>query len=67
MLIKPRFVNCEKWRSTFGGGVDDLVKNFEYVEKPKVFEYYPQYYHKIDKVCIAHTPLPLYHRRATPR
>jgi hypothetical protein len=30
--------------------VDDLTKYFEYVEKPKVFEYYPQYYHKTDKV-----------------
>ena len=30
--------------------MDDLVNNFEYVEKPKVFEYYPQYYHKTDKV-----------------
>jgi hypothetical protein len=26
-----------------------LVQNFVYTEKPKVFEYYPQYYHKTDK------------------
>ena len=43
-----RFVDCEKWRQEFK--VDDLVQNFVYVEKPKVFEYYPQYYHKTDKV-----------------
>lgn len=30
--------------------VDEIVKDFVYVEKPKVFEYYPQYYHKTDKV-----------------
>ena len=48
MLICVRFIACEKWRKEFG--VDDLVRNFEYVEKPKVFEYYPQYYHKTDKV-----------------
>ena len=29
--------------------MDNLVKNFEYKEKPQVFEYYPQYYHKTDK------------------
>ena len=43
-----RFIDCEKWRREFG--VDDIVKNFVYVEKPKVFEYYPQFYHKTDKV-----------------
>lgn len=46
--ISLRFINCEKWRKDFK--VDDLVRNFEYKEKPKVFEYYPQYYHKTDKV-----------------
>lgn len=43
-----RFIECEKWRKEFG--VDYLVRNFSYDEKPKVFEYYPQYYHKTDKV-----------------
>lgn len=47
-LILDRFVDCEKWRKEFG--TDDLARNFNYVEKPKVFEYYPQYYHKTDKV-----------------
>ncbi|KAI4207979.1 MAG: hypothetical protein LQ346_000316 [Caloplaca aetnensis] len=46
-LAKQMFVDCEKWRKEFG--VDDLVRNFDYKEKPKVFEYYPQYYHKTDK------------------
>jgi hypothetical protein len=46
-----RFIDSEKWRKDFG--TDDLVRNFVYVEKPKVFEYYPQYYHKIDKVPLS--------------
>ncbi|GAD93274.1 phosphatidylinositol transporter, putative [Paecilomyces variotii No. 5] len=44
---KIMFVDCEKWRKEFG--TDDLVRTFEYTEKPQVFEYYPQYYHKTDK------------------
>lgn len=47
LTLGVRFVDCEKWRKEFG--VDDLVKNFTYEEKPKVFEFYPQYYHKTDK------------------
>lgn len=46
-----RFVGCEKWREEFG--TDDLVKTFDYQEKEKVFEYYPQYYHKTDKVVLS--------------
>lgn len=42
-----RYQDCEKWRKEFK--VDSIVKDFVYVEKPKVFEYYPQYYHNIDK------------------
>ncbi|KAJ5683393.1 Sec14 cytosolic factor [Penicillium macrosclerotiorum] len=44
---KAMFVNCEKWRKEFG--TDDLPRTFEYPEKPEVFKYYPQYYHKTDK------------------
>ena len=47
-----RFLDNEKWREEFG--VDDLVLNFNYSEKPQVFEYYPQYYHKTDKVWPWH-------------
>jgi hypothetical protein len=43
-----RFIDCEKWRKEFG--TDELPRTFEYKEKPKVSEYYPQYYHKTDKV-----------------
>lgn len=43
-----RFIECEKWRKEFG--TDDLVRTFDYTEKPQVFAYYPQYYHKTDKV-----------------
>ncbi|KAL8713945.1 MAG: hypothetical protein Q9220_002091 [cf. Caloplaca sp. 1 TL-2023] len=46
-LAKQMFLDCEKWRKEFG--VDSLVRNFDYKEKPKVFEYYPQFYHKTDK------------------
>jgi len=46
-LAKQMFIDNEKWRKEFG--VDGLVRSFEYTEKPKVFEYYPQYYHKTDK------------------
>lgn len=45
-----RFIDCEKWRKEFG--VDYLIRNFKYEEKPQVFQYYPQYYHKTDKVGL---------------
>lgn len=48
-LMVDRFEECEKWRKDFGGGVDNLVRTFDYKEKPQVFAYYPQYYHKTDK------------------
>jgi hypothetical protein len=47
-------VDSEKWRSEFGGGVDELTRTFEYPEKKEIFQYYPQYYHKTDKVCSYH-------------
>lgn len=51
VLTVPRFIDCEKWRSEYAGvGVEELVRTFDYKEKPQVFEYYPQYYHKTDKV-----------------
>ncbi|KXL49865.1 MAG: hypothetical protein FE78DRAFT_139082 [Acidomyces sp. 'richmondensis'] len=46
---KKMFIDSEKWRKEFGGGVDKLAETFEYPEKEKMFEYYPQYYHKTDK------------------
>ncbi|KAI9831198.1 MAG: cytosolic factor, phosphatidylinositol/phosphatidylcholine transfer protein [Phylliscum demangeonii] len=46
-LAKQMFTECEKWHKEFG--VDYLVRNFTYEEKAKVFEYYPQYYHNVDK------------------
>lgn len=48
-LTGCRFIDSEKWRKDFGGGVDKLAETFEYPEKEKMFEYYPQYYHKTDK------------------
>jgi hypothetical protein len=51
-----RFIECEKWRKEFG--TDELVKTFEYTEKPQVFQYYPQYYHKTDKVSVSQSHKP---------
>ncbi|KAL9090966.1 MAG: hypothetical protein Q9159_001709 [Coniocarpon cinnabarinum] len=48
-LSKQMFVDCEKWRTSFQGGVDELVQHFDYKERPEVFKFYPQYYHKTDK------------------
>lgn len=48
-----RFIDSEKWRASYAGvGVEELVRTFDYKEKPEVFQYYPQYYHKTDKVII---------------
>ncbi|KAL2854346.1 CRAL-TRIO domain-containing protein [Aspergillus pseudoustus] len=44
---KAMFIASEKWRKEFG--TDDLAATFEYPEKPAIFNYYPQYYHKTDK------------------
>lgn len=55
-LTRDRFVDTETWRKEID--LDDLVRNFDYAEKPQVFEYYPQYYHKTDKVRYPHQPLP---------
>lgn len=62
--FNSRFVDSEKWRKEFG--LDELVRHFDYPEKAKVFEYYPQYYHKTDIVrCLSPCPakLPLTARR----
>lgn len=44
---KEMIIACEKWRKDFG--VDDIIKNFDFKEKPEVDKIYPQYYHKMDK------------------
>jgi hypothetical protein len=43
-----RFVDCENWREELN--LDDLVPVWDYPEKEALFKYYPQYYHKTDKV-----------------
>ena len=53
LLTGSRFIDCEKWRSEYAGvGVEELVRTFDYKERPEVFKYYPQYYHKTDKVSF---------------
>ena len=50
-LTWNRFIDSEKWRDTYAGvGVEELVRTFDYKERPEVFKLYPQYYHKTDKV-----------------
>ncbi|RLV90820.1 SEC14 cytosolic factor [Spathaspora sp. JA1] len=46
-LSLEMFVNCEKWREEFG--VNTILQDFHYEEKPIVASMYPQYYHKTDK------------------
>jgi hypothetical protein len=51
VLIHYRFIEAEKWRATYASvGVEELVRTFDYKERPEIFKYYPQYYHKTDKV-----------------
>jgi hypothetical protein len=53
-----RFIDCEKWRASYADvGVEELVRTFEYKERPEIFKYYPQYYHKTDKVRLSLSPL----------
>lgn len=44
---KEMFTNCETWREK--EGVNTILKDFHYTEKPLVAKMYPQYYHKTDK------------------
>lgn len=37
--------------------MEELVRTFDYKERPEIFKYYPQYYHKTDKVRF-HNPDP---------
>ncbi|KAF2155221.1 hypothetical protein K461DRAFT_222086 [Myriangium duriaei CBS 260.36] len=47
---KQMFLDSEKWRKDFGGGIDNLVNTFDFTEeKKKLSHLYPQYYHGTDK------------------
>lgn len=50
-MTDSRFVECEKWRKETK--LDEELPNWDYPEKKEVFKYYPQYYHKTDKVRLA--------------
>ena len=54
LKTKEMLLAAEQWRKDFG--VDDIVKNFDFKEKAEVDKYYPQYYHKMDKVCSSPRP-----------
>ncbi|PHH84367.1 hypothetical protein CDD83_2059 [Cordyceps sp. RAO-2017] len=45
-LAKNMFVDCEKWRKDTK--LDETVPVWDYPEKPKVAQYYKQFYHKTD-------------------
>lgn len=47
------FEASEAWRKDFK--VDELYHSFEYPEKEKVDQFYPQYYHKTDNVSCMPT------------
>ena len=53
-----RFVDTEKWRAETK--LDDLVATWEFPEKAAMFKYYPQYYHKTDKVRTGAFSQPTY-------
>jgi hypothetical protein len=56
LIILARFVESENWRNEFcGDGVDALMLTFKYTEKERISAYYPQYYHKTDKVIVLHS------------
>ncbi|KAI0706896.1 CRAL-TRIO domain-containing protein [Cerioporus squamosus] len=64
---KTMLLDAEQWRIDFG--VDDLMKNFDFKEKALVDKYYPQYYHKTDKVSrppLSYTSLRLLTLRSIP-
>ena len=41
-------LSAEQWRKDFK--VDEIVNSFEFKEKAEVDKYYPQFYHRTDKV-----------------
>lgn len=48
VLTDFRFIDCEKWRKSTK--LDEELPNWDYPEKAEIFKYYPQYYHKTDRV-----------------
>ena len=42
------FIDRESWRKEWN--VDELCQTFTFDEREAVNQYYPQYYHKTDKV-----------------
>lgn len=53
---RSRFVDCENWRKEIK--LDEVLPNWDYPEKEDMFKYYPQYYHKTDKVYLLCPPSP---------
>jgi len=47
-LATEMFVNSKAWRESFG--VEEVFHNFQYDEKDRFIEFYPQGYHKTDKM-----------------
>jgi hypothetical protein len=51
LKAKEMLLAVEQWRIDFQ--VEDIVQNFDFKEKAEVNKYYPQFYHKTDKVGIS--------------
>lgn len=47
-------MDCEKWRKEIN--LDEVIPTWDFKERQKMFQYYPQYYHKTDKVKRAMHP-----------
>ena len=56
--INCRFVDTETWRKQVPNvdlspaNLDELVASWDWPEKDAISKYYPQYYHKTDKVSV---------------
>jgi len=51
LTLRLRFIECEAWRKETN--LDELVPSWTYPEKEEITKYYPQYYHKTDKVSYS--------------
>ena len=57
-LATTMFVDSLEWRK--GYGTDDILDNFDFHEVDRFIQFYPQGYHKTDKMvsmAAAHEPI----------
>lgn len=58
ITVRFRFVEFEKWRKDTL--LDALVPTWEYPERLAMAKYYPQFYHKVDKVLHPRASMPFF-------